>query len=102
MIGTSNRQYVFRGRSRLDWFNTICCKDRVVLFRIVRVISWIVLSSETKRLTNHTNNHETKTEAKLKLTPASHKKSVLKRLRRPDVRRGFAAPERSFLHWGCA
>jgi len=79
MIGTSNHQYVFRGRSRLDWFDTICCKDRVVLFRIVRVISWIVLSSETKRLTNHTNNHETK----LKLTPASHKKSVLS---------GFAAP----------
>jgi len=41
MIETSDRQYVFRGGSRLDWFNTICFKDRVVLFRIVRV-SWIV------------------------------------------------------------
>jgi len=76
MIGTSDPQYVFRGGSRLDWFNTICCKDRVVLFRIVRVISWIVLSSETKRLANHRNNHETKTEVKLKLTP-SYTKYVL-------------------------
>jgi len=39
---------------------------------------------------------------KITTTRSFAQKVGSQRLRRRDVRRGFAAPKRSFLHWGCA